>query len=633
MKKTACTLLFIFTAAILSAQTLQDAIVQAKAAYAAGQYRQAVGLIDVAASTYATGFDNKTVIADAYNEIGEKEYAKKNLLNAYECYRKAVKIYPTHKAASENFWKIKQNYDVATLKNEGANSSSTATVGTDGGTTFPSDGASGTAYSAAQLDELKKYQTELARQSDLIKQLQTAYANARSQPASVDPQTAAYNREILNNLTKLYQNAVSMKDPRDLDILTAQMNAYRAMFERQQTSQSTLTWVILCSFIGLILVIVLTLLILYRIARRRRKQRFAYASDYDGLGLGAAQSPAGLEDRRPLLLAQEAAFPDAAAGEAKGKETEQETDLYRDVIRAERLKEMANEKKYGSLKWDTLRDYIGELEKELRSEILYVVENKLNSFDGDDYAAVLPVLFPFFTDSDDYLRDKAHRLLERAIEKQAGPAPTDLLLDYDGADRKKAKDPLSVASLLKHVDKLKDIKPGRREHSVNVSRYARGMGLVLKLPAETQELLYKTALVHDIGYALLDRDTLDEIAEKKELTDKETDFIRTHTEKGVAYFKDYAIPEEMRQGILYHHERNDGSGYPKGLVREKIPMFAKIIGIADMFDALTTNRVFREKMSFDSAVVILKDLGRSKIEAEYMEALVEYLKSSGKIRR
>jgi putative nucleotidyltransferase with HDIG domain len=620
MKKLAITLCFIVAATLSFGQSLQDLITQAKATYAGGQYLQAVAAVDVAVANYATDFANKMIIADAYNEIGEKENARKNYLNAYECFRKAVKIYPTHQAASQNFWKIKQNFDVVSLKNEGS----------AGAVTGPDNTAAPTGtYSAAQLADLKKYQDELNRQADLIKQLQASYSTARTQSGTADPNTSAYNKAILDNLTKLYQNAVSRKDTGDLDIIAAQMKDYRQMFENQQSSQSTLTWAVLLSFIGLILVIAVTLLVLYRIARTRRKQRFAYAANY-GIGLGE-NNALSIEDQQTLLLGQDSPLPETPAKEAAG--TGQETDFYRDVIKAERLKEMANEKKYGSLKWETLRGYVGELEKELRSEILYVVENKLNSFDGEDYASILPVLFPFFTDSDDYLRDKAHRLLEKAISKQGEPDETYPLLEYDEAGKKKAKDPLSVPALLRHVDKLRNIKPARREHSINVAKYVRGMGMALKLPKETQELLYKTALVHDIGYVLLDQDKLEEIAEKKDLTDKESDFIRTHPEKGVAYFKEFDIPEEMKQGILYHHERNDGSGYPKGLEREKIPMFAKIIGIADVFDALTTNRVFREKMSFDSAIAILQDLGRSKIEAEYLQTLIEYLKSSGKIKR
>ncbi|RPJ07040.1 MAG: HD domain-containing protein [Spirochaetaceae bacterium] len=186
---------------------------------------------------------------------------------------------------------------------------------------------------------------------------------------------------------------------------------------------------------------------------------------------------------------------------------------------------------------------------------------------------------------------------------------------------------------MKHVDKLKNIKPARREHSNNVARYVRGMAMVLNMPNETQELLYKTALVHDIGYAVLDKKTLDTIAEKKDLTEKEEIFIQTHPKKGVDYFDDLDIPKEMKQGILYHHERNDGTGYPEGLQGNEIPVFAKIIGIADIFDALTTSRVFREKMSFDAALLIIRDLGRKKLDDQYLQALIEYLKRSGQIKR
>jgi len=122
---------------------------------------------------------------------------------------------------------------------------------------------------------------------------------------------------------------------------------------------------------------------------------------------------------------------------------------------------------------------------------------------------------------------------------------------------------------------------------------------------------------------------------KKNISEDEIAFIRYHPKKGLEYFKNLKIklPKDMSEGILSHHERNDGSGYPQGLTDSEISKFAKIIGIADAFDALTASRVFRDKMSFDAASIIIKDLGRNKFEGEYVEALIEYLKRSGKIKR
>lgn len=650
MKRFFLLIMFLSLAQFVFGQTLQDSIAQAKTAYGRGQYGQAISIVDSAAATYAVDFSSKSLIADTYNDIGQSEYNKLNYLNAYECFRKAVKVYPTHKAASDNFWKMKSNFDVTNLKNEGtatastdktADSSTSSTAGeTDTERKLQEAEAmlrelqsTSTTTTTGTSDELKRYQQELEKQQALIRELQNAYLNTN---AASSPQDSAKTQELIDNLVKLYQVALATStQPGDQSILAAQMKEYRSLLQEQQSSNLNFVIIAVASSVGIVAVILFILFLILLVARKRQKQRFAYATDFDmGLGYRGVQ-PLSVEEKTTRLLGYEP--PQQAEGEEPPPESDEAgIDAVRHMIRAERLKQMQNEKKYGTLRWETLRKYISELEKDLRSDILYVVESKIDSGEVTDMSRVLPVLFPFLTDTDDYLRNKARQLItDKALSTAAEGLDQEpiALLEY-GETTKKSKDPLSIGQLMRHVDKLKNTKTARREHCIATAKYARGISVMIgtHTPQE-QDLLYKTALVHDAGYLLLDKEKLDEVESKKELSGEEMKFIHQHPRKGVEYFKDLKIPTQMRDGILYHHERNDGSGYPEGLKREKIPDFAKIIGIADSFDALTTNRVFRDKLTFDSAIVIMKDLGRSKFEANYLEAFIEYLKKTGKIKR
>ncbi len=648
MKKLALAVILFLIAGALFGQDLRDLLARADAAYSRGAYGEAVSLLDMAAASYAADGESKAAIADAYNDVGQREYRLNNFLNAYDNFRKAVKIAPTNQAASQNFWKMKKNFKVDELRNEGGSRTMTADARTDGGTAGKlreaetmletlktSDSSTSTASGARDSAELKRYQEELEKQQALIKQLQDNYVKTMSSPTAVSAQESGKTQEILDNLVKLYEVALSSRgQPGDNTLLAEQMKEYRTLFQEQQSSSMNIMIIAVASSGGVILIVFALVLFVMLAARRRRRQRFANATNFD-IGFGApAAGPQELEDRTVKLLGYEPPR-DSGAPKAPGEPGEAGTDVEDLVIRAERLKRMKNEKKYGTLKWETLRKYVTELEKDLRSDILYVVESRIENGEAADYSRVLPVLFPFLTDPDDYLRNKARRLVEesaaRSPEGALDAEPAALL--GSGAGDEKSDGPLSLAALMRHLDELKFTKTDRREHCLATAKYARGIALMHgSLSQADQELLYKTALVHDIGYVLMDKEKIIELESKKDLTEEEFSFIHQHPQKGVDYFKDRKLPKKMKEGILHHHERNDGSGYPKGLKADKIPAFAKIIGIADSFDALTRNRAFRDKMSFDSAAVIMRDLGRDKFDSEYLKAFFEYLKKTGKIR-
>ena len=133
------------------------------------------------------------------------------------------------------------------------------------------------------------------------------------------------------------------------------------------------------------------------------------------------------------------------------------------------------------------------------------------------------------------------------------------------------------------------------QHSWRVSEYSVMIAKEMGMKDDDVENLRRAALVHDIGKigiadAILNKDS--------RLTDEEYAIMKSHTTRGADILKELTYIPHVLDGALYHHERIDGRGYPNGLKGEEIPIFARIIGVADAFDAMTANRVYRKQMDF-----------------------------------
>jgi HD-GYP domain-containing protein (c-di-GMP phosphodiesterase class II) len=204
-----------------------------------------------------------------------------------------------------------------------------------------------------------------------------------------------------------------------------------------------------------------------------------------------------------------------------------------------------------------------------------------------------------------------------------------LMIENDASDH---ADPLNIKIIMKNVESLQTIF-GRMGFTTQVAKISKGIGIMLSMAKGDLDLLYKSALVYDFGYLMLDKDKLQGIMLKTNISDEEFDFIKTHTNKGIDFFGDIELPEEMKKGILYHHERNDGSGYPEGLIGTDIPLFAKIIGLSETFVAMTTYRPHKEKFSGDAALAVIRDGARKKFDPEHINALTEFLTKSGIVKR
>jgi putative nucleotidyltransferase with HDIG domain len=155
-------------------------------------------------------------------------------------------------------------------------------------------------------------------------------------------------------------------------------------------------------------------------------------------------------------------------------------------------------------------------------------------------------------------------------------------------------------------------------HSMRVSRLACLLGEELGLSGQQLKALERGSLLHDIGKIGIS-DTI--LHKPGKLTDDEWRIMRIHPDIGARIVEGIPFLQDTLQVIRYHHERWDGSGYPMGLKGSAIPIQARIFAVADVFDALTSNRTYREKSLPDEAVQYLRDHAGSLFDPSIVEAL------------
>jgi HD-GYP domain-containing protein (c-di-GMP phosphodiesterase class II) len=161
--------------------------------------------------------------------------------------------------------------------------------------------------------------------------------------------------------------------------------------------------------------------------------------------------------------------------------------------------------------------------------------------------------------------------------------------------------------------------PYTRGHSDRVTRYSLMIGKEMKLPASFMETLQISAQLHDVGKIGIE----DVILRKPgALTAEEFEVMKTHTTKGANILRPVTQLAEMLPGIELHHEALDGRGYPYGLQGEQIPLLARVIAVADTFDALTTNRPYQHAHAPEEALKIIQNLAGKRLDPEPVAALL-----------
>ena len=131
--------------------------------------------------------------------------------------------------------------------------------------------------------------------------------------------------------------------------------------------------------------------------------------------------------------------------------------------------------------------------------------------------------------------------------------------------------------------------------------------------------LRKAAQMHDIGKIAIPDSVLNKVGR---LTDEEYAQMKSHVVRGAEILKDFTLVEHVVDGTRYHHERYDGRGYPDGLKGEEIPLFGRIIGVADAFDAMTSNRVYRNHMDTDYVMNEMKRGRGTQFDPEALDAFL-----------
>ncbi|HUL34272.1 MAG TPA: HD domain-containing phosphohydrolase [Candidatus Eisenbacteria bacterium] len=187
---------------------------------------------------------------------------------------------------------------------------------------------------------------------------------------------------------------------------------------------------------------------------------------------------------------------------------------------------------------------------------------------------------------------------------------------------------LFIGSIRMLAAAIDEKDPYTRGHSGRVAKYSTIIAQEMKLNAEDLDKLRIAALLHDVGKIGVD----DRVLKKPgSLTPEEFEIMKTHTTKGANIMRPVSQLKEMLPGIELHHEHMDGRGYPYGLTGPQIPRMARIIGVADTLDAMTTNRPYQTAMELDYAMGRIKALAGSKFDETIVAALESAVKA-GKLR-
>ena len=159
-------------------------------------------------------------------------------------------------------------------------------------------------------------------------------------------------------------------------------------------------------------------------------------------------------------------------------------------------------------------------------------------------------------------------------------------------------------------------------HSERVTRMGLKIGRALRLPQKEMDVIHRAGLLHDIGKLGTPRDILDK---KEKLTNKEEKIMREHTHMGVRILEPIAAYADVIPIVLHHHEHFNGEGYPEGLAGKAISLGGRIFAVADSFDALTSDRPYRQALNREYAIEMIKQGSGKQYDPEIVQAFLEVM--------
>lgn len=177
----------------------------------------------------------------------------------------------------------------------------------------------------------------------------------------------------------------------------------------------------------------------------------------------------------------------------------------------------------------------------------------------------------------------------------------------------------TIETLIKSIEAKDQYTKG---HSERVATYSVAIGKEMSLDAGQLEQLNYLALLHDIGKIAVSDSVLNKV---DKLTNGEFDLVRQHPRIGADIIKDIKLLSDDEKVVLHHHERVDGFGYPDNLKGEEIPLMARIIAVADCFDAMTSNRAYRNATSYTNAAKEIVECSGKQFDPKVVKAFIECL--------
>jgi len=197
----------------------------------------------------------------------------------------------------------------------------------------------------------------------------------------------------------------------------------------------------------------------------------------------------------------------------------------------------------------------------------------------------------------------------------------ELLTGSTGMTRTDMRSLLMIASALGQKDEY------THAHAYRVAYYAKRLAICAELPMAQVMQVAMGGMLHDVGkLAMSDSIFSNRNASLSRALRRE---VFHHPLVGAAMLRQISCPMPVFNAVLFHHERIDGSGYPFGLKADAIPLSARIVSIADCFDAITTDRPYQRRKSCATAIEMLEDVAGRRLDAELVPLFVSEINSGG----
>jgi putative nucleotidyltransferase with HDIG domain len=198
---------------------------------------------------------------------------------------------------------------------------------------------------------------------------------------------------------------------------------------------------------------------------------------------------------------------------------------------------------------------------------------------------------------------------------------------YDVSDRVRAagereSEYVKILKILVNMFEIRD--PYSQGHSEVVGILSQELAKALALPGREVEIITKAAMLHDIGKIVIPPEILNK---RDVLLPGEYEVVKAHSGVGADILASMDIFRDVVPLVRHHHERFDGQGYPAGLVGRDIPLGARILAVADAFEAMTAGRSVKGKQSVDTALAILADEGGGQFDPDLVEVFIRLVRA------